>query len=80
MREAGYEPIVCSTIAQLAIVVGQNSEANVTSGPMHDAESIPKLYGNPGMLGFLVHVQYQAESLGTRLCVYRITPTSEDSN
>ena len=52
--------------AQLAIVGGQNSEGvqtNVTSGPTHGAESVPKLYSNPGMLGFLTH----ARTVSTRL-------------
>ena len=63
----------------IAIIGGQNSEGvqtNVTSGPMHDAESIPKLYSNPEMLGFLTHARTVTtrlspppppESLGTRL-------------
>ena len=45
----------------------------MTSEPIHDAESVPKLYGNPGMLGFFTHAQAVStrlsffESLGTRL-------------
>ena len=66
-------------MAQLAIIGGQNSEGvktNVMSGLMHDAESVPKLYGNPRMLGFLAQMRTVSirlspppppESLGTRL-------------
>ena len=48
----------------------------MTSEPIHDAESVPKLYGNPGMLGFFTHAQAVStrlsffESLGTRLIVH----------
>ena len=46
------------------------------SEPIHDVESVPKLYGNPGMLGFFMHAQAVStrlslsvplESLGMRL-------------
>ena len=65
--------------AQLAITGGRSSEGvqtNVMSGPMHGVESVPKLYGNPGMLGFLMHARTVStrlspplppKSLGTRL-------------
>ena len=42
------------------------------SEPIYDAESVPKLYGNPRMLGFFTHVQAVSsrlsffERLGTR--------------
>ena len=35
----------------------RTSLAQVTSRPMHDAESVPKLYGIPGRLGFLTHAR-----------------------
>ena len=57
----------------LLTIVRARYSRNMTSESIHDAESVPKLYGNPGMLGFFTHAQAVStrlsffESLGTRL-------------